>query len=536
MLGAERSNLILAAGLVLALSVAPSLLAVPHAAPPGPAGHAAQASAPRTERTVVVEGNPQLFATLCALYAAGFQAEASAAGFHPLRARLRAELLRLKGPAAEALRAYYREHSLSDPTATLSRYVSFALVSGPPPGFSYKLRHDDLPPDVLPIEGFTEVLANFYHEAQLDRLWAQVEPEYDRESARLQGPVTHLVMTSTAYLREFLQPYSPRTFAVYVEPLVGGRTNFRNYGDHYAIVLSPGGQIPLDDIRHAFLHFLLDPLPIRSRSATAEMRPLRDLAARAPRLPAAYQEDLPAFVGECLVRAVELRLRRLSPEKLAAAVDEAERDGYVLVRAFSRELARFEKAEPAMNFYFPELMRAVNVAEETKRLQTVAFTTAATPGAAAPGADGAKFAPAGEDSELAATLAEGERQIAAQNAEAAVGAFQRVLAKYPDQPRALYGLAVAAVLQGEVEHAKELFQRLVANPSRSDAHLPGKDALILAWSHVYLGRIYDVDRYRDLALSEYRAALAVEGAPEPARVAARRGIERGYEPTTQNRP
>src|SRR6266849_6680662 len=157
--------------------------------------------------------------------------------------------------------------------------------------------------------------------------------------------------------------------------------------------------------------------------------------------------------------------------------------------------------------------------------------------APAPGVSGApgNDAQAAERTELDRWLAEGERQIAAQNAAGAAAAFERVLAKYPEQPRALYGLAVAAVLQGDADHAKELFGRLVVNPPPSDPRLGTKDPLILAWSHVYLGRIYDVDGNRELAVSEYRAALAVEGAPESARRAARRGIEKGYEPGLRNR-
>jgi hypothetical protein len=51
------------------------------------------------------------------------------------------------------------------------------------------------------------------------------------------------------------------------------------------------------------------------------------------------------------------------------------------------------------------------------------------------------------------------------------------------------------------------------------------DPKILAWSHIYLGRIHDREGNHDLALSEYRAALAVDGAPEAARLAAQHGAE-----------
>ena len=43
-------------------------------------------------------------------------------------------------------------------------------------------------------------------------------------------------------------------------------------------------------------------------------------------------DDFSAFFDECLVRAVELRLRHLSPADLASAIDQAEGSGYVLVR------------------------------------------------------------------------------------------------------------------------------------------------------------------------------------------------------------
>jgi hypothetical protein len=57
----------------------------------------------------------------------------------------------------------------------------------------------------------------------------------------------------------------------------------------------------------------------------------------------------------------------------------------------------------------------------------------------------------------------------------------------------------------------------------------------LSWSHIYLGRMYDVEGKRDLAVLEYRAALAVAGAPDSARTAAQHGIETGYQTPSRNR-
>ena len=131
-------------------------------------------------------------------------------------------------------------------------------------------------------------------------------------------------------------------------------------------------------------------------------------------------------------------------------------------------------------------------------------------------------------------LAEGDHQIALQDAPAAIAAFQKVLAKDPDDARANFGLAIASLLNHDADHAQELFEKLVAAPSSAGGgavnSTSGSDPAILAWSHVYLGRLHDFAEERDQALTEYRAALAITGAPEAARVAAQRGIDTPYHP------
>jgi hypothetical protein len=516
----------------LSILVLASVLALVFAARPA-AAQPSQSTSTGSESGISVGNSAQLFAMMCALDAAGFDAETSTLEELPARAALRQQLLELQGPAVDALRQFYHDHELGDPGETLSRYVSFALVTGPPPKFPFAMEHDLLPPDVLALEGFQDVLVTLYREAHLDERWERVAVEYARETARAEGPLRQVVLVSSAYLREIVRPSGARTFTVYIEPLVGSRGNFRNYGDHYAIVVGGGRNLPLDEIRHAYLHFLLDPLVLRNRQVVETKRGLLNAAARAPRLPAEYQTDFVALMDECLVKAVELRLRRLKPQQLEAAMREEDLNGYVLVRPLVQQLQRFEKTEPAMSLYFPDLVNGITAAAEQKRLQNFAF---APPGAAA--AKPETTAIAAQPSELEQWLVEGDHQIALQDAGSATATFERVLAKYPDQPRALYGLAIASVLTGKAERAKELFERLVsASTSRAgkDSAAARADPTILAWSHVYLGRIHDLEEERDLAMTEYRAAINVEGAPEAARVAAQRGTEAAYKPSGSGR-
>ncbi len=477
---------------------------------------------------ISIEASEAIFATMCALDAAGFDADESTLAEMPARLKLRGDLLNIQGPATEALRQFYRDHLLADPGETLSRYITFALVIGPPPQFQYQLDHDLLPPDVLSIENFQPILANFYREAHLGAQWRTIEPEYEGGVARYQSPVRRIVITTNAYLREVLKPSSGRTFAVYVEPLVGERTNFRNYGDHYAVVVGTGAHLPVADIQHAYLHFMLDPLPLRYRKEVEAKSALLNIAAHAPGFPAEYQSDFIGFADECVIKAVELRLRHLTPEKQEEVLKEDDQAGFVLVRPLTLQLQKFEKAEPAMSYYFPDLIAGIDVAAEQKRLQNFAFAKVTpTPGASH---ENAGAAPKSAIDQL---LAEGDRQIALQNAAGAAAAFQKILDQDPHQPRALYGMAVASLMLGQGDQAMEIFQALVSPPTRSAPGSPQAapvDPTILAWSHVYLGRLHDLGDERDQALAEYRAALAVEGAPEAARVAAQRGLDEVYKP------
>ena len=536
-------------GLLLAVA-AIAYAQSPQGAAPSPAPTSRERQVSRS--TISVEARPQLFVTLCALDAAGFDSNASAS---PGRLQLRQRLQQLQGPAVEAMRKYYREHALADSGATFSRFVSFALAVGPPPRFDFELRKDELPPDALALEGFNQILANFYREAQIDELWQHYQPEYQATVESYQGPVSEIVFTVSSYLREIVRPNNGRAFSVYVEPLAGGKSNFRNYGDHYEMVVSPVSDASMDDIRHAFLHFLLDPMVIRYRVQASKASPLLEYAAHAPRLPVEYRDDFSAFFDECLVRAVELRLRRLSPLELASEIDQAEGSGFVLVRPIYAGLTGFEKAEPAMSFALPDLIKSINVDAEQRRLRGVKFADVAP----ADGQDGTQAgvhaakraadatpdsSPMGTNNSSASAspvgsdLAEGQRQISARNGPAAAAAFERVLAAQPGDLRATYGLAVSSALMGNPDKARELFSKVIAaaqNPSFA-GNAPA-DPTDVSWSHIYLGRMYDVEGQRDQALAEYRAALSVDGAQQSARAAAQRGVDAGYEtPSREKKP
>jgi tetratricopeptide (TPR) repeat protein len=496
------------------------------AATPAPAAPSRLGLRAAPVTNVTVDGSEAMFTTMCALLASGFEANVSAENWKPLRAQLRDRMQRQQGPAVDALREFYNKHALADTGAMLSQYIWFGLVSGPAPKFTPTPRRDELPPEVISLEGFSEILSAYYQEQKIGQLWRQVQPVYNREIDELHDSVSQIIFVATNYLRELSNPGNPRTFTIIVEPLVGRITNVRNSGEHYSIVLSGSGDLPTDVVRHAYLHFLLDPLPLRYPHVIAVKRSLFDAATHAPKLAADLKDDLPSYFAECLVRAVELKLKRMSPGEREAAIDGDDADGYVLVRPLFRALANFEGSEPSMKLYFPEMVRAIDANAEVKRVQALKFA----PAESAPKTVDAtaeevvrqrKPQPTTipNDAEAIAALTEGERRIAEKNPRAAEASFQRVLAKYPDQLRAWYGLGLVALLDHDGARAKEVFGRLT-----NGEHAATQDPLVLTWSHIYLARIYDDEGQREQAKTEYRAALDVNGGPEQARQAAQKGL------------
>ena len=471
---------------------------------------------------ITVDGNEAMFTTMCALYASGFESDVSTDNWSAFRAQMRDRLRKQQGPAVDAVRQFYRQHESRDTAEMLSRYVWFGIVSGPAPKFQPVLRRDELPPDLLTLESFSEILSAYYTEQKLGQFWRQVQPIYNQEIERLHDPISQIVLVANTYTRELTDPGQMRTFSIIVEPLVGRITNVRNFGDHYSIILSGNEDIPTDVVRHAFLHFLLDPLPLMYPHIIAVKRPIYETAAKAPRLSADLRDDFPSWFAECTVRAVELKIKRMSPSEREVALNSNDADGYVLVRPLFKGLSDYEKNEPSMRNYFPDLVRNMDVKAEIARVNSLTYAPATSPEASAQLSTenlNRKRRPIPttlpDDPATIAQLTDGERFIADRNPRAAEAAFKTVLAKYPDQIRARYGLGLVALMDHDGPRAKEVFGRLTTGE-----HAATHDPMVLAWSHVYLARVLDEEGQLEQSKSEYQAALAVQGAPAKAQQAA----------------
>jgi tetratricopeptide (TPR) repeat protein len=90
-----------------------------------------------------------------------------------------------------------------------------------------------------------------------------------------------------------------------------------------------------------------------------------------------------------------------------------------------------------------------------------------------------------------------------------------------DTARADFLLARCAVMQRNVEEARHYFEETIRL---------GKDPRLLAWSHIYLGRMDDLENSRDEAVAQYQEALITRDGQLDTKEAAERGLKEPYGP------
>src|SRR5262249_39126212 len=149
----------------------------------------------------------------------------------------------------------------------------------------------------------------------------------------------------------------------------------------------------------------------------------------------------------------ELKLKKMSPSERDAALDTDDSDGYIMVRPLFKALDNFEGSEPAMKYYFPDMVRTIDEKVELKRVSALKFAPPVGAPQSAESQERVARMPRVQhpstvpnDQDAINDLTEGERRIAEKNPRAAEASFQRVLAKYPDQPKAWYGIGLVALL------------------------------------------------------------------------------------------
>lgn len=497
---------------------------------------------------ITLETNEPLFDLAVALNACGYDADLSTSS--PIRLKVREEInaeLAASSPARDsrdALCGYIREHTLADSGLNLAQYVSLALYLSPPPELAPTVGETELPPDSTQVVNILPLLRTFSQDVHLHALWIKHRPDYEELVSRVHDPLTKMILDTNIYLRLPVSSYDGRRFLVLLEPMLSpSATNARIYANDYIVVTSPAGDqsgavpVRMEQIRHTYLHYVVEPLLYARAAAMDRLLPLLKPVQDAP-LDFTYKSDIVALLTECLIKAIEdktmdvglakprrpnaIRQRadieryesemtvydRQAEAVRRKAVDLATRQGWTLVDYFYDKLEQMEKESISLKEYIGEMVYGMDVERERHKDQQIVFLPEGTH-------DFVRHAPrqlAGLDlaeSKLLKGDLEGATTLAKSSLDDPRG----------DHAHAHYLLARVNLMQREPAAAIGDFEETLK---------ASKDPRMLAWSHIYLGRLYDVVPDRQKALAEYRAALTVRDGRPDTKEAAEMGLKEPF--------
>jgi hypothetical protein len=499
--------------------------------------------------TISLVSSEPLFVMASALNACGYDEglEESA----PVRKRVREEMNQALARSEEArsrrdaVCLFIAQHRMTGSQRDISQYVSLALYLTPPPELETSVELPEMPPDSTQVVEIVPLLRSFVEAVDLHGIWLAVHHTYDEETDRLHDPMSKMIVSTNLYLKMPASTYDGRRFVVVIEPMLSPHAvNARIYGTDYVVVVSPvDGQIHMDDVRHTYLHYVIEPLLYARANAVDRMQPILKEVREAP-LEFRYRSDSVPLTIESLIKAIEARTMDTGiPEyKMPTGVDrsnmakyEYERQavqrkmdavrwatvrhdmtqGFVLTQYFYEQMIQFEKDPAGLRDTIGEMVYSMDVDQQVHRARQIEFDKEAD-GDVLTRSKPRKLA--GLD--LAeARLAAGDIATASAMARQALAVHADTLQSMADSARADFILARAAILTGHPDQAIDGFQKTLAT---------SKDPRLVSWSHIYLGRMLDLDCKRDEAQAEYKLALKTRDGQQDTRLAAERGVKEAY--------
>ncbi len=242
---------------------------------------AASVSATAQTTKAQLEISETFFSLSAALNACGYDAGLESS--LPLRQAVRSAVQEAvsKSPEAQenhaAICQFWNEHQLPGRENDITPYLSLALELGPPPKFAPTLLEADLAPDASRVLGILPLLQKFYQSAGLHGIWLKFQGQYQAMVSQFHDPVSKELTNTDLYLKLPFANYPSQRFVIVMEPLLSpAQVDARNYGSNYFMIVSPDreGHIRSPEIRHTYLHFVLDPMALNHAMSLKELEPL----------------------------------------------------------------------------------------------------------------------------------------------------------------------------------------------------------------------------------------------------------------------
>ncbi len=499
--------------------------------------------------TVSLISAEPLFIMAAALNSCGY--DEGLAASDPIRRHVRDEITDAlaKSETARSRRdtlcLYIAQHRMTGTEKDISQYISLALYLSPPPEMELAADLTEMPPDSTQVAEIVPLLKDYAAAADLHGIWLTAHRFYDEEIDKLHDPLSRMVVSTDLYLKMPANTYDGRRFIVVIEPMLSpGTVNARIYGTDYIVVVSPAdGKVRMTDVRHIYLHYMIDPLLYARSNAIDRENPILKEIRDTP-LDFRFRSDTVPLTIECLIKAIEARTMDtgITPYKIPADVDrsqlpryEHERElveqkmedarraavrhdmtqGFVLTQYFYEQLMQFEHDPASLKDTIGEMVYSMDVDQQVHRARQTEFDKEADQDVL----ERAKPRKLTGLDLAEAKLSAGDTAAATAMAQKTLAAQADTVESTADTARAHFILARVDLMTGHPDAALDDFQKTLAM---------SKEQRLLAWSHIYLGRMLDLECKRDAALGEYKAALAVRDGEQDTRLAAERGVKASY--------
>ena len=344
----------------------------------------AELSPAQNQSPVALDTNETLFTVLTAINTCGYDQDLGVSD--PLRSRVRSQVAQARQAsqaaedATQAMCQYYQEHQQPEASKALAQYVSLALYLNPPPALTAKVKDADMPPDAALVLGILPLLPKFSETVGLHAIWEADREAYGALTGRYHEALAKILFDTEIYLKLPSSSRLGRDFTVYVDPMgAPGQTNARNYGSDYYVVISPGPSagLKMEQIRHTYLHYLLDPMAMKYPANMKRLAPLLETVKAAP-MDQSFKSDASLLLTECLIRAIEARTAgsKKAPEaERLQAVQNSAKQGFILTTYFYEALLRFEKDPASLSNAYGDLVSGIDVGKERRRATQVTFAS-----------------------------------------------------------------------------------------------------------------------------------------------------------------
>ena len=502
---------------------------------------------------VTLETSEPLFDIAAALNACGYDDDLDHSD--PVRAKIRADIASASIATPEAndsrnqLCTYIHKHELTDGGLNLAQYVSLAMYLSPPPELTPTVAETDLPPDSTQVVNILPLLRTFAEQVHLNAIWFKYHPEYAALIDLVHDPLTRMILNTNIYLKLPASSYDGRRFLVLLEPMLApSATNARIYANDYIVVTSPAndppGTVKMEQIRHTYLHYEVEPLVYSRATAMNRMVPLLRTVQDAP-IDFNYKSDIVSLIAECMIKAVEAhtmdaglprpvkpnptkeRVDRVDEEKYTTnmvvyerqteatrrnAVQLDMKQGWVLTGYFYDRLSEMQHDGSSLKDDIGQMVYGMDVERERHHDEQIVFLPEAPH-------EVVRRAP-----RQLTGLDLGEMKLMKGDKDGAGEIAEKVLADPGgDHARANYLIARIDLLDQNPDEAVAHF-RAALDTSR--------DPRTLAWCHIYLGRLYDMqqDPDRKRAVAEYRLALNLRDERPDTKAAAEAGLRQPFAP------